>query len=539
MIRDVFELNDGAILRAEVGIVGAGFAGIDLARYLAHRGVRVVLLESGRLNFEPETQALTRIDSVGKPVRFPDPEGRFTPYLAPIYRGETRLRQFGGTSNIWTGKWRTFDPIDFEKRPWIPHSGWPITIDELRPWYDEIARDYGLADFNVFAHCSSNARLREAITAGGLKLSFHFWAKEPIRLASRFHQEFKEAANLQVVLGANATEIVLDNDLRHARAIVFQSLERRQFRLAANHFVLATGGLEASRLLLASNRQIPAGIGNGRGLVRRFYMDHPKHKRGKLWPGAAFKLIGNKAVSRPRPRFLVSFSLSDDVQRTQSLPNHAIYFAPVYHYDIDYPIERILRIKSAWQTARPQHALSPAVALALSPQALLKIAQQQIYRRRGGPIAHCAVSMYVEQVPNPESRLYLGPERDLLGMPKLVVDWRLTSWEQESFQRLLRGLTDACAQAGIGRLEFGPLTFDDTVDAAHHMGATRMAAGPKEGVVDRHCKVFDTNNLFIASSSVFPTGHSAAPTFTILALARRLGSHLLDKCRRSSELSVA
>ena len=267
-------------------------------------------------------------------------------------------------------------------------------------------------------------------------------------------------------------------------------------------------------------------------------MDHPKHKRGTLRLGRAFNLLSDKVVSRPRPRFLVSFSLSDDVQRAQLLPNHAIYFVPVYRYDLDYPTERILAIQAAWRGMEPRHALSPALALAASPQALLKIFQRRIYRRRGGPVAYCSVSMYLEQVPNPESRLYLGSERDALGMPKLVVDWRLTRWENESFERLLRALTDACSKSGIGCLNFGPLTLDDTVDAAHPMGATRMAAGPAEGVVDRDCKVFDTDNLFIASSSVFPTGHSAAPTFTILALARRLGHHLLEERRRSRKPSV-
>jgi choline dehydrogenase-like flavoprotein len=532
MVRDVVELDDGAVLHAEVGIVGAGLAGIDLARYLRRQGVRVVLLESGRADFDPETQALTRIESVGRPVRFPDPDGPFTPYLAPVFRGESRLRQFGGTSNIWTGKWRTFDPIDFEKRPWVPYSGWPIGLNELAPWYGEIAREYGLADFGAFARCESNVRLQDAIAGAGLTLSFHFWQREAIRPATRFRREMEQDVGLHIVLGANATEIVLDDSLRRVQAVVFRSLDQRRFTLTADDFVLATGGLEAPRLLLASNHQIAAGIGNRRGLVGRFYMDHPKHKRGRLRPGTAFKLVRDNTVPRPRPRFMASFSLSDDLQRVRSLPNHAIYFEPVYGYDLHYPSERIHAIGTAWRRSRRGDALRQALVLGASPQALFKIAQRGIYRGRGGPIAYCDVSMYVEQVPNPESRLYLGSTCDALGMPKLVVDWRLTPDEHESFRRLLGELTDACSRAGLGRLDFGGVTLDDTVDAAHHMGATRMAAGPETGVVDRDCRVFDTDNLFIASSSVFPTGHSAAPSFTILALGRRLGHHLIERRRQ-------
>ena len=535
MIRDVAELDDGMVLRAEVGVVGAGFAGIDLTRYLARHGVHVVLLESGRLEFDPAIQALARTSSVGMQIRIPDPDGGFTPYLEPIYRGETRLRQFGGTSNIWTGKWRTFDALDFEERSWIPYSGWPIGIEDLRPFYAEVAREYGLADFDGFARNASNHRLRKVAAPAGLKQSFHYWQKEPLRLSGMFRQESERSANIDIVLGASATEIVLDPDLEHVRAVGFRSLDGRRFTLSAGYVVLAVGGQEAPRLLLASNRQIPAGIGNGRDLVGRFYMDHPKHKRGKLWPSRAMKMFAHHCATEPRPRFHTSFSLSDEVQRAQSLLNHAIYFTPVYRYQREYPTESVEAIKAALRSARVERLLPPARALAASPGAVWKVVERVVYRDRGGPVAHYASSMYVEQAPNPESRVYLGSERDALGMPKLVVDWRPTPLDYEGFQRLLRGLTAALAQAGLGRLEFGPepLTLDDTVDAAHHIGATRMAAAPVTGVVDRDCRVFGTDNLFIASSSVFPTGHSAAPTFTIMALARRLGAHIIGLCSRA------
>lgn len=540
MIRDIAELADGTALQSEVGIVGAGFAGIELARYLGRHGVRVVLLESGRSDFDPETQRLARVDSVGKPLRTPDPDGGFTPYLPPIFRGETRLRQFGGTSNIWTGKWKIFDSLDFAKRPWIPHSGWPFGLEELRPFYDEVARDYGLEDFDAFARGAANETRRKALGEAGLKVSFHFWEKETIRPVKRFFQELQQAATVNVVLGANATEIVLDDDLERVRSMTFQSLDGRRLTLAASYFVLATGGLEVARLLLASDRQAAAGIGNRHGMVGRFFMDHPKHKRGTLRPGRAVNLITEQTATRPRPGFKASFSLSDDVQQRQALLNHAIYFTPVYKYQIGYPVDRVSAIKAALRTAKPWRALAPTMALLKSPSVLWKTLQMRLHQNRGGPIAHYSVAMYMEQAPNPASRLYLGSECDALGTPRLVVDWQLTPFDQEVFQKVLRGLADAFAEAGIGTLDFGaePFTLDDTVDAAHHIGATRMAATPAEGVVDRHCRVFDTENLFVASSSVFPTGHSVAPTFTIIALARRLGVHLL-KLRATPNVQAA
>ncbi|MGI8995334.1 MAG: FAD-dependent monooxygenase [Pyrinomonadaceae bacterium] len=334
MIRDIAELADGTTLQAEVGIVGAGFAGIELARYLGRHGVQVVLLESGRSDFDPETQKLARVDSVGKLLRTPDPNSSFTPYLPPIFRGETRLGQFGGTSNIWTGKWRMYDSLTFVKRPWVPYSGWPFGLEELQPFYDEVARDYGLEDFAAFARSAANETKRKALGAAGLKLSFHFWEKETTRLAKRFSQGLQQAPTVDVLLGANATETVLDDNLERVQAMRFQSLDGRRFTLVASYFVLATGGLEVARLLLASDRQMAAGIGNRHGMVGRFFMGHPKHKRGTLRPGRAIKLISGQTATQPRPGFQANFSLSDDVQQRQALLNHTIRFTPVTRWVI-------------------------------------------------------------------------------------------------------------------------------------------------------------------------------------------------------------
>jgi choline dehydrogenase-like flavoprotein len=540
MIRDVGDLQDGARIDAEIGIVGAGFAGIELARTLARQGVRVVLLESGRVDFDPATQELARITSVGKSLRTPDPDGPFTPYLDPIFRGEFRIRQFGGTSNIWTGKWRTFDALDFSHRPWIPFSGWPITRDELEPYYRQISQDYGLGDFDAFGQDNSVTQSRRELDRAGLELSFHYWEKKAVRPAVNFREELQQAANIDVVLGANATEIVLAGDLQTVESMTFRSLDGRRFELHAGQFVLCVGGLEGARLLLASNRQVPAGVGNAKGLVGRFHMDHPKSKKARLWPGPKIGLIAPWTLTRPRPRFHVSLSLADSVQQQRQILDHAIYFRPIYTYKVDYPQDLADRVREALRSARPGKIISAAFALLCSPGSIWKMFQRWRYADNGGPVAYYQASMYVEQAPNPDSTLSLSSERDALGMPKLVVDWRLTQFDRESLQNTIDGLVDALRGAGLGELDFGPepLTLDDMVDAAHHISATRMAATSETGVVDSNCRVFGTQNLYVASSSVFPTGHSAAPTMTILAVARRLGAHLLAlRARHGTQLS--
>ncbi len=528
MIRNITELEGSEVLHADVAIVGAGLAGIDMARYLGRRGLRVVLLESGRLEFDADIQALTRVAFAGKPLRTHETDGHISPYLPPMYRGYCRIRQFGGTTNVWTGKWRIFDPWDFDKRPWIPHSGWPIKIDDLMPFYEETARDYGFGDFNAESDTEFVREARKLLVPVGLEPHLFYLEKETTRPGQRFFQELKKASSIDVVLGANATAIVLDDNLEHVREIVCQSLDKRRCTVSAGHFVLATGGLEVPRLLLASNRQIPAGLGNARDLVGRFYMDHPKHVQGKLQSGPALKHVVD-ALTKPRPCFGMSFSLSRDVQRTQSLLNHAIFLKPIYRYWLDHPTESVEAIRTALLEASPRRLLAPSLALAASPRTFYKALQQWGYGGRGGPVAHFAVKLAVEQAPNRDSRVYLGSQRDSLGMPQLVVDWRFTPLDHDGLNALVPALQKAFAEVGLGCLDFGstPLKLDEMMDASHHMGTTRMASDPTEGVVDVNCRVFGCDNLFIASGSVFPLGHAYSPTYTILAVARRVGAHIL------------
>ena len=145
---------------------------------------------------------------------------------------------------MWTGKWRIFDPWDFERRSWIPHSGWPIALDDLLPDDEETARDYGFGDFEAEARGEFFRNASYFLAPHGLVPHLDHWEKTPTRSGSRFFQELKQSANVDVILGANATEILLDGSLRTVRGIQFKSLDLRCFMLHADRFVLAAGGLE-------------------------------------------------------------------------------------------------------------------------------------------------------------------------------------------------------------------------------------------------------------------------------------------------------
>ena len=125
MLIDLEKSTNDLVMEAEVCIVGAGAAGIALARDLMKAAWDVCLLEAGGMDYEENTQSLFQGDNIG--MEYYDLD-------------HARLRFFGGTTNIWGGRNLPLDPIDFEKRDWVPHSGWPITRDDLQDYY-RIAHD--------------------------------------------------------------------------------------------------------------------------------------------------------------------------------------------------------------------------------------------------------------------------------------------------------------------------------------------------------------------------------------------------------------
>jgi choline dehydrogenase-like flavoprotein len=134
-----------------------------------------------------------------------------------------------------------------------------------------------------------------------------------------------------------------------------------------------------------------------------------------------------------------------------------------------------------------------------------------------------------EQSAHPESRVFLGEERDAFGQRQLAVDWFLTPQDVRSVLDSIRIVAAECERCKVGSLEIDDEMLERIARGgvgSHHIGTTRMAAHPEHGVVDRDCRVFGVSNLFIASSSTFPTGGCANPTLTIIAMAVRVADHL-------------
>jgi choline dehydrogenase-like flavoprotein len=280
MFADARAVEQDRVLETEVCIVGGGAAGITLARELINSRFSVVVLESGGFSYEVSTQDLYRGPNTG------------LPYFA---LDGVRLRYFGGTTNHWSGDCRPFDDADFEPRRGIPYTGWPIRAADVRPFYGRASETCGLPTTDLRSLTSSELALAP------IRLRKDRFVNRFVRVVppaarsfgARYKEELRRAGNVTVYLHANAVEVSTNESGRKVSAIRVATLSGRRFSVRARVFILAAGGLETPRLLLASNRQWPSGVGNHNGVVGRFFIEHPRFLAAYL----------ASAGKQPNPRF--------------------------------------------------------------------------------------------------------------------------------------------------------------------------------------------------------------------------------------------
>ena len=526
---DVRDLPSGSTISADLCIVGSGAAGITLASELDGAAETVCLLESGGYGPDQETQLLYDLDVAGHPVR---------------ERFMSRARYFGGTCNLWAGRCMALTPLDLTRREWVPYSGWPMPYDELSSFYGPAARLLRLPLQNTVDTLVRSPRqdpVEHALfTAPDLAPNVSVWGKKPLRFGAVYRRQLRRSRNVSVYLHGSVTDIALNEAGNRVTHCTTKSLDGKTFAVKARRFVLACGGIETARLLLASRSRRPDGIGNQFGAVGRYYMDHPRAVFGKVILSKPQKLPLLLGLPLADGMAQVGLQFTEEVQRRERLLNSYLtlerywsdHTAQVYQSFV-HSMKIILRKGYAGRRlpfSRADLATVPELIYLLAPRELMPHALYRAARllkqRLSEGVRELVVVNYSEQMPNPESRVSLGDRSDRFNVPLPVLDWRIRAEETASIKRL-QGLVDRhLREAGLGRLESGP--FDDRIytDASHHIGTARMSADPREGVVDQHCTVHGVDNLFIAGSAVFPTAGHANPTLTIVALAIRLAAHL-------------
>jgi choline dehydrogenase-like flavoprotein len=516
-------------LVTDLCIVGAGAAGITLAREFIGSGCHAIVVESGGLNYSPRTQRLYAGENVGIPS-YPLTYSRF--------------RVFGGSTTRWFAQHRPLDPIDFERRPGISHSGWPFDHRHLEAWYPRAQAVCGLGLEQEPAWVPDPGCLP---LAGDELETILFRFGYPRDFGQAYRQEIERSSNVEVILGASVVEIEPAPDLRSIRAVRAKVLGGRDFQVEAQAYVLACGGIENARLLLASTRITPAGLGNQHDLVGRFFMDHPYLTTGHFVPARPDHADGPHVIRSFKragldQKFHTGFALRQRIRREETLTGCSAYFI------------RCLASETAPEHFSPggkaRVRLAEFLELRTLAGAEIRRYLRQVamgYREVGVTLARrasevvrpkhvLALRTVLETTPRPDSRITLGSGRDRLGLPVVRVDWRISESDRLGLDRLRRALATAVEGKGLGVLIEDPSADEagwprSMEGGKHHMGTTRMHADPKQGVVDPDCRVHGIANLYVAGSSVFPTSGYANPSFTIVALALRLADHLKTRLR--------
>jgi choline dehydrogenase-like flavoprotein len=546
MLLDTTDFPDDHELRADIVIVGAGAAGISIALDLIGCNLSVLLLESGGFEEEPATQDLYA--GAVADARLHSPPVRY------------RQRRLGGTTTIWGGRCMPFDPIDFEARNYVPESGWPITRTDLEPFY---ARANALCEAGAFAYTTDTAFGSAAlpIVEGFTSPDFSTHRLErfscPTNFAARYAHKLKGRHNLQVVLHANLTQIALDENGTQVERLLLRTLSGKRLTACGGCYVLATGGLETARLLLANRDRHSTGIGNQHDVVGRYYMCHLAGTIGAIQfacPTSAvyrgYRMSPDGVYCRQR------FALEDTAQRREAIGN---FVARLHHPRITDPAHRSAMLSLLYlakplipyEYAQRLHGnvggssgdwLRHAFNVITGPMEATGFAWHMIRDRmlaeRKFPsiIINSKANLYsidfhAEQYPNPASRVVLDDTVDPLGMPRIRIDWRYLPQDVRTVSRALAILARDFAASGVGRLDYDPAIVETEMTrygayGGHHIGTARMGSDPRWSVVDANCRLHAVHNLYVAGSAVFPTSSQANPTLTIVALSLRLAGHL-------------
>lgn len=545
---DSRKLSQGSEVDTDVCIVGAGPVGITLAKEFIDKNFRVSLLEGGGVNyFDEEIEALGDGEVAGDP-------------FAPLRN--MRRRQFGGTANWWSiilnqrrigVRYADLDDLDFKKRDWVPYSGWPITKEDLIPFYKRAHVFCQLGPYDYSTQPWETENDPRVLTNDERITSLMFKFGPSSVYTNEYRVQIEKSSNITTYLHANAIELESDEGAQTIKRVHVGCLTGNRFTVNAKIFILATGGLENARLLLLSNRVQPNGLGNQYDVVGRYFMDHPI-----IYPGhlvlSDTSLVHSMGLYDKRningETIMGRLALTEKVLRQEKLLQMSVMLFPrdkAYKTDGKYSAKALFT--AVRQGKVPTNLFHHIRNIAFDGDDLIADLYQNKIKREvikpslafggwsSGDIQNHEFVKFelvapTEQAPHPDNRVTLSKKKDKLGCPQVKLTNYWNEIDKDSVRRALATYSNAFKDAGLGYTKFSDFEDLEVAMSSHHnMGTTRMNENPKLGVVDPNCKVHGISNLFMAGGSVFPTGGFANPTLTMIALAIRLADHLKDKMK--------
>lgn len=507
MESDARKMSDGTILKVDICIVGAGPAGMVLAREFIGQKVAVLLLESGGLKPEETIQVLNEGAVVGDPY---------------VSLRRSRYRSAGGTVALWNtavgrgvgAKYAPLDSCDFEGREDLPLCGWPFGSSYLEPYYKRSQKICGLGPFAYNGEDWAD-RKRPGFAMDGEHLTTRVYQFGAGRVFSRsLLRDIRRSENISLCHHATVSRLEMQAAGRRVTKANVACFNGKQFQVQASTFVLAAGAIENARILLLSRENGGEAVGNKNGWVGRCFMEHPRDYALTLIPHSR-DLFSQAVFYDAHPAqdgtiIVGRIALRADTIKTARLPNASITLFPRVKTRKSFPGLKTRLLAPLRRFMKNQ----PASGYGWSRIGDLSLAFDAFQ-----------LLVNIEQRPDPENRIVLAKTKDILGVAQVELHWRWREQEQADLQRLRRVLASGLEAAGLGQVQIHTAQRPDP-NSHHHAGTTRMHEDARFGVVDPDGRVHGVDNLYVSGASVFPSAGFANPTLTIVALALKLADHL-------------
>jgi choline dehydrogenase-like flavoprotein len=505
---------DPGVSHVDVAIVGGGIAGLLIAtRLAADKKMRVAVLESGGLR----------------------PQSGDTPEVLQLGKHHTgaligRERCLGGTSVRWGGKMIPFLGHDLLARPHLALPSWPVRLEDLLRYLPDVERLFCL---DKGTYDDDGAKAHHSIAQGNLDLVARY---EKLPSFKRRNLRILLDAQLRdpelgIFVNSTVTDFVFGKG--RIAAVKAVNASGKTLTVHARHFVIAAGAIESTRLLLNMDRQ--HGVFADCEVLGGYFFDHLSMTLGE------FEDADGRALNRFAAHRFVGSSLRGSRLELTANAQAEDRVASAYGYiDFDRTAGNVFEnVRDLLRGLQGGSLVNPALLPKLATD-LPYLAAALYWRFRHKQMLWPSPATYVlrviaEQLPIRESRVGLATRSDRFGVPLTTLNWKLSDVDRQTF----RCYADRFAafwergQQRMGRIRWEPaLLADAALDAAitdfyHPGGSTRMGRTRRSAVVDENLRTFAVPNLWIASTSVFPSGASANPTLMLMLMAYRLADELL------------
>ena len=513
-------IENNTKFNSEICIIGSGMSSQILASTFKTKDI--IIVESGKIEFDSKIQELNSFNQIGLKFR---------------ENHQNRIRQLGGSANLWANQLMTLDADEVSDRNWVINNfSWPISFSELNNYYERVINL--IYENNLEKNYIKNSKFEEYFLNDDVfEFKNHYWPQkvESFNKNSKFTNKLLKSENVRFIENFTCTNLQVNNDTSNIEYIDIEA-ENKSCKVFSKIFILACGALENARIILNNAEKNKIFHNNNTG---RYYMDHPRQTLGILNLKENVKINSLYGIKKINKSFRRSLQLSSNVKKENRLLNSYCFLEPKFSQDeLNLFNEVVDDIKKIFNFSRfPKinlnklniNKLFQFYYFILPSQASNSIINNLIYNYLNliNPnliFEDLSIQYQSEQSPNFESKIYLSKDFDVYKQKKLIIDWRLDKLDQKTTDFFLSSFKNKFLSSTY--FSFKENKNKEISDASHHSGTTRISNNRDDGVIDLNNKFHNIDNLYISGSSTFRISGSSNPGLTNMAMSLRLGDHI-------------